>query len=262
MSFSRRSPYVIWRSRGNARLGEPRNQKDPKKVVCRISCHAHDSFLSFLLLQEEGDDTSVKIADFGFAKKVTGENCLKTLCGTAQYVAPEILDMKCDGYDQRADVWSLGIVTYVLLGGYAPFDGGPLEKLANDVMRGEFEFHEDYWSDISPAAKDLITSMLQVRPERRITAGEALSCKWMEVEEESLTLKDLSCTQKKLRANIPPVEKVKTTVHAVRWSCGCRLFRNCRQDLTMLISHFSQRLSHRTSGCSSQVLPTPPRKGP
>ena len=64
-------------------------------------------FLLLLLLQEEDDDTSVKIAHFGFAKKVTGENCLKTLCETAhRYVAPEIIDLKCDGYDQRSDVWS------------------------------------------------------------------------------------------------------------------------------------------------------------
>jgi serine/threonine protein kinase len=159
----------------------------------------------------------VKIADFGFAKKVTGENCLKTLCGTAQYVAPEILDLKCDGYDQRADVWSLGIVTYVLLGGYAPFDG-PLEGLAGAIMLGEFEFHEDGWKNISPAAKDMITSMLQVRPERRVTAGEALSCKWMEVEEESLTLKDLSGAQRKLRLEMPVTEKIKTAVRAVRTS--------------------------------------------
>jgi serine/threonine protein kinase len=208
----------------------------------------------------------VKIADFGFAKKVTGENCLKTLCGTAQYVAPEILDLKCDGYDQRADVWSLGIVAYVLLGGYAPFDG-PLEELAHDVLLGEFEFHEEYWSCISPAAKDLISSMLQVRPERRITAGEALSCKWMEVDEESLSLMDLSRTQKKLRERVPPAErKVKAAVHAVRRTKEMCVFSINSNLLSsshdVFISLFSHRLSHRTSGCPSQVLPERPRKEP
>jgi serine/threonine protein kinase len=188
----------------------------------------------------------VKIADFGFAKKVTGENCLKTLCGTAQYVAPEILDLKCDGYDQRADVWSLGIVTYVLLGGYAPFDG-PLEDLADIVMLGKFEFHEDYWSDISPAAKDLITSMLQVRPERRITAGEALSCKWMEVEEESLTLKDLSTTQTKLRLKIPSTEKVKAAVNAVCTIDVC-IFKPLHMvsSLSHVVSLSSCRIDYHT----------------
>jgi calcium/calmodulin-dependent protein kinase I len=190
---------------------------------------------------------------------VTGENCLKTLCGTAQYVAPEILDIKYHGYDQRADVWSLGVVTYVLLGGYAPFDG-PLEELAADIMMGSFEFHEDYWSDVSPAATDMITSMLQVRPERRVTAGEALSCKWMELDDESLTLKDLSGTQKKIGENIHPVEKVKAAVHAVSSNCGRQLFRKCRQDLNILIFLSPQRLSHRTSGCPSLVLPTRRRK--
>lgn len=208
----------------------------------------------------------MKIADFGFAKKVTGENCLKTLCGTAQYVAPEILDLKCDGYDQRADVWSLGIVTYVLLGGYAPFEGGPLEELASAIMLGEFEFHEDYWKNISPAAKDLITSMLQVRPERRITAGEALSCKWMEVEEESLTLQDLSSTQRKMRSSLPSTGKVKTPARAVRTIDGCILnpwYHVIIISSCLFLPILSHRLSRRTSGRPSLVLPIMPlRKEP
>jgi serine/threonine protein kinase len=207
----------------------------------------------------------VKISDFGFAKKVTGENSLKTLCGTPQYVAPEILDPKCDGYDQRADVWSLGVLTYVLLGGYAPFDG-PLERLADVIMKGKFEFHEDYWGDVSPAAKDLITSMLQVRPEQRTTAGAALSCKWMEAEEELLTMKDLSSTQMKLRMNMPPppTEKVKAISHAVRvlLMCAVSILRICHHYLTLSLSLLSHRLSHRTSRHPSLVLPMPLRKEP
>lgn len=62
--------------------------------------------------QEQGDDTSIKIADFGFAKKVPRPNCLRTLCGTAQYVAPEVLELKDTGYDTRADMWSVGVVVY------------------------------------------------------------------------------------------------------------------------------------------------------
>lgn len=167
-----------------------------------------------VLLVDKDDDTTIKIADFGFAKRVNKTNCLRTLCGTAQYVAPEVLDLHSPGYDQRADMWSVGVVTYILLGGYAPFDG-PVHELANVICKGEYEFHEKYWGDISEAAKTMIRNLLQVDPEKRYSAELALQCPWMIVEEESLTVKDLSSTQAALKrkktedADAPPV---RTTI--------------------------------------------------
>src|SRR3569623_309165 len=104
---------------------------------------------------EANDDTTIKIADFGFAKKVTKPFCLRTLCGTAQYVAPEVLDLSSGGYDYRADMWSVGVVVYILLGGYAPFEG-PVQELAQAICKADYAFHDKYWSDISDAAKGMI----------------------------------------------------------------------------------------------------------
>jgi serine/threonine protein kinase len=158
--------------------------------------------LSCPAAQDEHDDTSIKIADFGFAKKVTGENSLSTLCGTAQYVAPEILDFQVDGYDERCDMWSVGVVTYILLGGYAPFEGPP-DELAQFIIRGDYEFHDKYWSDISDPAKDMISAMLQVNPELRITAEDALHCDWMALDAGALASKDLSGTQGNIKRAVP-----------------------------------------------------------
>ena len=149
-------------------------------------------------LVNKDDDTTIKIADFGFAKRVIKPNCLRTLCGTAQYVAPEVLDLHSPGYDQRADMWSVGVVTYILLGGYAPFDG-PVHELANVICKGEYEFHDKYWGDISDAAKTMIRNLLQVDPDKRYSAELALQCPWMIVEEESLAVKDLSSAQQELK---------------------------------------------------------------
>jgi serine/threonine protein kinase len=128
---------------------------------------------------------------------VSGENSLSTLCGTAQYVAPEILDFQVEGYDERCDMWSVGVVTYILLGGYAPFEGPP-DELAQFIIRGDYEFHDKYWADISETAKDMISNMLQVNPELRLTAEDALRCEWMGLDAEQLAAKDLSGNREKM----------------------------------------------------------------
>jgi serine/threonine protein kinase len=195
------------------------------RQVCKIAlmavdyCHkkkvAHrDIKPENFLLVDEGDDTSVKLVDFAFAKKETHDNSLKTLCGTAQYVAPEILDSNRQGYNHKCDIWSLGVFAYLLLGGYPPFEG-ILDNLVKEITRGYFEFHEEYWSDISGPAKDMIRSMLVVTPEERVSASHALACKWMEIEEEQLVVRDLTGAQESIRKTLQPTAKVKMAVTAI-----------------------------------------------
>jgi serine/threonine protein kinase len=195
------------------------------RQVCRVAlmalnyCHrkkvAHRDIKpeNFILI-DEGDDMSVKLVDFAFAKKVTHLNCLKTLCGTPQYVAPEIISNKGQGYDYRCDIWSLGVLAYLLLGGYPPFEG-ILDSLAKEITHGYYEFHEEYWSEISDEAKLMIRSMLLVNPVERASASEALSCSWMEVEEEQLIVRDLTGAQESIRKTIQPTSKVKMAVTAM-----------------------------------------------
>lgn len=144
------------------------------------------------------DDHAIKICDFGFAKRVSKALSLRTLCGTAQYVAPEVLDLQSAGYDYRADMWSVGVVVYILLGGYAPFEG-PVQELARAICKGEYYFHDKYWSEISDDAKDMISSLLQTDCTTRLSAEEALRCPWMTVEEELLGVTDLSMAQNEMK---------------------------------------------------------------
>ena len=90
---------------------------------------------------------------------------------------------------------------YLLLGGYVPFDG-PLERITGEILKGEYEFHEEYWSSISASAKEMIRSLLQVKPDNRVTAQQALTCSWMLVQDESLILKDLSKTKAHIKNSI------------------------------------------------------------
>jgi calcium/calmodulin-dependent protein kinase (CaM kinase) II/calcium/calmodulin-dependent protein kinase I len=95
-------------------------------------------------------------------------------------------------------MWSLGVVLYILIGGYRPFRGSGTE-IMRQIRYGEYEFHEQYWNHVSREAKDLIKRMMTVHPVKRITAAEALESDWM-VADDSTLQSDLSPNQTGLRA--------------------------------------------------------------
>jgi len=175
------------------------NEKEARDV-CKILleavgyCHqnnvAHrDLKPENLLLVSEEDDGRVKIADFGFAKRVTEPNSLSTQCGTPGYVAPEILEGHL--YDAKADMWSIGVILYILLGGYPPFIENDQRKLFRKIRKGDYEFHAEYWEEISLEAKNLIGSLLTVKPSQRVSAADALKNPWITEDEDKLAGKDL-----------------------------------------------------------------------
>jgi len=142
-----------------------------------------------LLLMSKTNDREIKIADFGFAKKVTSEECLLTQCGTPGYVAPEIL--RGVPYGQKADMWSMGVIAYILIGGYPPFIEQNQRELFRKIKRGSYEFHVEYWGQISREAKDLIAALLTVDPKRRLDAKASLTEAWMTGSDDYLVGQDL-----------------------------------------------------------------------
>jgi calcium/calmodulin-dependent protein kinase I len=121
--------------------------RDTCKIVLDAVGHCHKHHVAHrdlkpenLLLLSDTDDSAVKIADFGFAKKVYEKNSLTTQCGTPGYVAPEILEGT--PYDERADMWSVGVILYILLGGYPPFIESTQRDLFRKIRKGDYEFHE------------------------------------------------------------------------------------------------------------------------
>jgi calcium/calmodulin-dependent protein kinase I len=150
-----------------------------------------------LLLLSMDDDSTVKIADFGFAKKVHEENSLTTQCGTPGYVAPEILEGT--PYDHRADMWSVGVILYILLGGYPPFIESTQRDLFRKIRRGEYEFHEEYWGTVSSEAKELIASLLTVEASKRLDAAQGLENSWIRGDDASLAKKGLDKNLKEFK---------------------------------------------------------------
>ncbi|KDO20510.1 CAMK/CAMK1 protein kinase [Saprolegnia parasitica CBS 223.65] len=129
-----------------------------------------------ILLTSHGDDTSIKIADFGFAKQ-DFEGKLTDKCGSPDYIAPEILARSF--YGKQVDVWSAGIITYILLCGYPPFSGKNNTVLFNNIKAGQFEFESPYWDDVSSEAKAFVRRMLVVDPSARATVDMLLNDVWI-----------------------------------------------------------------------------------
>jgi len=143
-----------------------------------------------LLLTSDADDAEVKIADFGFAKKVRDLLPKETACGTPGYVAPEIL--RGDRYNCEVDIWSLGVICYVLLAGYPPFYDEDQRRLFKKIKEGRYYFHEDYWGSTSQEAIDLIRKMLCVDQSKRWSAEQLLNHEWIKMGDETLEGKDLT----------------------------------------------------------------------
>ncbi|KAG5186252.1 putative calcium/calmodulin-dependent protein kinase [Tribonema minus] len=164
------------------------------RAVCRVLLatvrylHDHDVVHrdlkpDNLLLTSDADDANIKLADFGFAKKLDGQK-LTQLCGTPNYIAPEIL--LHEPYGVTVDMWSLGCIIYILLGGYLPFVDDNQTRLFRKIRNGAYSFHPEYWSDISDEAKDLIRGCLNVDAEKRLTAAQAMEHPWLAVSDDCL----------------------------------------------------------------------------
>jgi len=149
-----------------------------------------------LLLVSEDDDSDLKIADFGYAKNISKLN-KEPPCGTPGYVAPEIL--RGDPYSGEVDIWSMGVICYVLLAGYPPFYDEDTRKLYKKIRNGNYQFHDEHWKTISGDAKDLIRKMLTVNQQERWTAKQLLRHPWITSGSEVLSSRGLTSTIENLK---------------------------------------------------------------
>ncbi|XP_062860007.1 serine/threonine-protein kinase H1 [Trichomycterus rosablanca] len=148
-----------------------------------------------LLYYHPGQDSRLLITDFGLAcwgrdsqmvedddVKAGGTQrshdwALRTLCGTPEYLAPEMISGKM--YGCGVDMWALGVISYILLSGSMPFEQRSRPRLFTAILRGSYSFHGRPWSCISNLAKDFIQCLLCVNPDQRMTAEQALKHPWL-----------------------------------------------------------------------------------
>ncbi|XP_052335209.1 calcium/calmodulin-dependent protein kinase type II delta chain-like isoform X10 [Oncorhynchus keta] len=131
-----------------------------------------------LLLASKCKNAAVKLADFGLAIEVQGDQqAWFGFAGTPGYLSPEVL--RKEAYGKPVDIWACGVILYILLVGYPPFWDEDQHKLYQQIKAGAYDFPSPEWDTVTPEAKNLINQMLTINPAKRITAQEALKHPWV-----------------------------------------------------------------------------------
>ncbi|XP_023813927.1 calcium/calmodulin-dependent protein kinase type II delta chain isoform X10 [Oryzias latipes] len=131
-----------------------------------------------LLLASKCKNAAVKLADFGLAIEVQGDQqAWFGFAGTPGYLSPEVL--RKEAYGKPVDIWACGVILYILLVGYPPFWDEDQHKLYQQIKAGAYDFPSPEWDTVTPEAKNLINQMLTINPVKRITAQEALKHPWV-----------------------------------------------------------------------------------
>ncbi|CAF0913811.1 unnamed protein product [Rotaria sordida] len=131
-----------------------------------------------LLLASKTKGAAVKLADFGLAIEVNGEQTQwYGFAGTPGYLSPEVL--KKEPYGKPVDIWACGVILYILLVGYPPFWDEDQHRLYNQIKAGAYDYPSPEWDTVTTEAKRLIDSMLNINPSRRISATDALKHPWI-----------------------------------------------------------------------------------
>ncbi|XP_067683997.1 MAP kinase-activated protein kinase 2-like [Haliotis asinina] len=166
-------------------------EREAASVICDIAKaiqHLHSMNIAHrdlkpenLLYSKRGEMGVLKLTDFGFAKEISNYKSLQTPCYTPYYVAPEVLGP--EKYDKSCDMWSLGVIMYILLCGYPPFysnHGAAISPgMKKRIRNGQYEFPNPEWSRVSTDAKELIRGLLRTDPDHRLSISEVMQNKWI-----------------------------------------------------------------------------------
>ena len=149
----------------------------------------------------------IKIIDFGTAKVFQKEKAEHLLIGSAYYIAPEVLSRN---YTELCDLWSCGVIMYILLTGRPPFNGSSEEEIMKKIKEGNYDLKKYPWGIISEEAKDLLKGLLQVNAKKRFSAKQALEHKWFQIEKTKSSLNVYNVKNRQLNKLIDNLMKYRS----------------------------------------------------
>ncbi|KRZ27329.1 DNA ligase 4 [Trichinella pseudospiralis] len=201
-----------------------------------------------LLYTKVSDDAVIKLTDFGFAKRTepSAVKSLETPCYTPYYVAPEILGT--EKYDKSCDMWSLGVVMYILLCGFPPFyssHGLPMSPgMKSRIRSGQYVFPSPEWDNVSDSAKDLIRGLLKTDPSDRLRIDQVMTHSWITgcqaVPETPLCTVSVLSEKKVIWNDVQ--EEMSNALASMRVDCDQMQIKNLSDSKNKLLEKRKKRL--------------------
>ncbi|KAA0717371.1 Death-associated protein kinase 1 [Triplophysa tibetana] len=174
---------------------------------------------NIMLLNRSMPHPRIKLIDFGLAHKIDFGNDFKNIFGTPEFVAPEVVNYEPLGLE--ADMWSIGVITYILLSGASPFLGENKQETLANVSAVDYEFDEEYFSNTSALARDFIARLLIKDPKKRMTILDSLQHPWIKPKDTQQAL-----SRKESAVNM---EKFKKFAARRKWKQSVRLISLCNR---------------------------------
>lgn len=228
------------------------------QFLSKLGCVHRDIKPENILVDSHSHTWPVKLTDFGLSAKMQPDELLYEALGTPLFVAPEILSGQ--GYDCSCDMWSLGVVIYIVLCGYPPFPFSETPaKLIDAIVNGRYDFPSKEWDHVSNDAKDMVKRMLEVDATKRITPAEALSHRWVARTQSTSALPN-----RKLKG-FNARRKLKATVVVVRTMNMFRLPDISRstsrreqhhEDLSRDVEHSRALIARMGIGLDGKSIPS------
>ena len=204
------------------------------------------------LMADESEEAELKATDFGLSVYLQSDKRLNDLVGSAFYVAPEVLRRN---YFKEADIWSCGVILYILLSGVPPFYGETEQQIFEAILRGKLDLQSEPWPKISKEAKDCLKKMLVADPKQRATADQILQHEWMRVNgvASDKPLDNAVATRIKKFSNLNRLKKQAMKVMAQNIApdevTGLKeLFKNIDKDHSGTITVEEMRGGHERTG--------------
>ncbi|XP_036610434.1 death-associated protein kinase 2-like [Trichosurus vulpecula] len=204
-------------------------------------CHFDLKPENIMLQQKDVIKPKIKIIGFGMAQKIEKNMYLNSRCGLPEYVAPEVI--KLEPLTVVADMWSVGVITYILLSGISPFQGETENDVANNIIKGTIEYEDTCFSSTSAIAKDFIGQLLVINPKERMTSSQALLHPW---------IKPLTIKQERNRdcsfSNITNFRKFNSQR---KWKLSCHMITPCSHFCGMNMLYHQTKENEELRACES-----------